>query len=109
MTDVLVKLCGMWQRERRGNTEGGFYLVGRLGAAKILGFKNHRKQSDDDPDWTFFVTEPTPRPGAPAREDDRGRVSGRGEPAARAGARRGDPGQHDTGDQSRPFDDECPF
>jgi len=42
MSDVLIKLCGLWQRQRRGNTEGQFYLVGRLGAAKIIAFKNHR-------------------------------------------------------------------
>jgi hypothetical protein len=61
MSDVLIKLCSMWQRTRRGNTEEEhFYLAGRLGNAKILGFRNHNKQSDADPDWNFFLTEPSP-------------------------------------------------
>jgi hypothetical protein len=60
MSDILIKLTGLWERTRRGNTEGQFYLVGRLGAAKILAFKNHRKESDADPDWNLFLTEPTP-------------------------------------------------
>jgi hypothetical protein len=59
MSDVLIKLTGLWERTRRGNTEGQFYLVGRLGAAKILAFKNHRKESDADPDWNLFLTEST--------------------------------------------------
>ena len=55
MSDVLIKLTGLWERTRRGNTEGQFYLVGQLGAAKILAFKNHRKESDADPDWNLLV------------------------------------------------------
>ena len=40
MADVLIKLCGVWERTRRGNTEEGhFYLAGRLGNAKFLGFR----------------------------------------------------------------------
>ena len=60
MSDVLIKLTGLWERTRRGNTEGQFYLVGRLGAAKILAFKNNRKELDADPDWNLFLTEPSP-------------------------------------------------
>src|SRR5687768_14586205 len=70
MSDVLIKLTGLWERHRRGNAEEQCYLVGRLGAAKLLAFKNRSKQSDNDPDWTLFLTEPspprqndTPRPG----------------------------------------------
>jgi len=126
MTDTLVKLCGMWQRERRGNTEGQFYLVGRLGAAEILGFKNHRKQSDDDPDWNFFLTEPTPRQGAQESERAPQPSEGRAGSASRSGQLRTagdailrdrgrdggpagerDPGQHDT-ETGLPNDD-LPF
>ena len=59
MSDVLIKLTGLWQRERRGNP-GNTYLVGRLGAAKILVFKNNRKENPDDPDFNIFLTEPSP-------------------------------------------------
>jgi hypothetical protein len=77
MSDVLIKLCGMWERTRRGNTEAGhFYLAGRLGNAKILGFRNHNKQSDADPDRNFFVTEPSPpRQDRPSRDTERGQAS----------------------------------
>ena len=71
MSDVLIKLTGLWERTRRGNTEGQFYLVGQLGAAKILAFKNHRKESDADPDWNLFLTEPTPPKQANVRNDRR--------------------------------------
>ena len=73
MSDVLIKLTGLWERTRRGNTEGQFYLVGQLGAAKILAFKNHRKESDADPDWNLFLTESAPpkeRPPAHQAERD---------------------------------------
>jgi hypothetical protein len=61
MSDVLIKMTGLWERERRGNP-GSTYWAGRLGAAKILVFKNSRKESPDDPDYNMFVTEPSPRP-----------------------------------------------
>ena len=59
MSDVLIKLTGLWQRERRGNP-GNTYWVGRLGAAKILVFKNNRKEKPEDPDFNIFLTEPAP-------------------------------------------------
>jgi hypothetical protein len=67
MSDTLIKLCGLWERVRRGNTEEGhFYLAGRLGNAKILAFKNNSKQGPEDPDWNVFVTEPSrPRQNRP--------------------------------------------
>jgi hypothetical protein len=34
MGDVLIKLTGLWERERRGNP-GNTYWTGRLGAAKL--------------------------------------------------------------------------
>jgi hypothetical protein len=65
MNDVLIKLTGLWERERRGNP-GNTYWSGRLGAAKILVFKNNRKESDSDPDYNVFITEPSPpRQGRP--------------------------------------------
>jgi hypothetical protein len=82
MSDVLIKLCGMRERTRRGNTgEGHFYLAGRLGNAKLLGCRNHKKQSDADPDWNFFITEPSPpRQDSPTRAAERGNAV---HPAAR--------------------------
>jgi hypothetical protein len=59
VSDVLIKLTGLWERTRRGNP-GNTYLVGRLGAAKILVFKNTRKENPDDPDFNIFLTEPSP-------------------------------------------------
>jgi hypothetical protein len=74
MSNVLIKLFGAWERRRRGNTEEGhFYLAGRLGNAKIVGFRNHNKQY---PDWNFFVTEPPPpRQERPSRDAERGQAT----------------------------------
>jgi hypothetical protein len=66
MSEVLIKLTGLWER-RRGNL-GNTYWVSRLGAAKVLVFKNNRKESDSDPDYTVFITDPSPeRNDLPAR------------------------------------------
>jgi hypothetical protein len=71
MNDVLIKLTGLWERERRGNP-GNTYWSGRLGAAKILVFKNNRKESDSDPDYNVFITEPSPpRQDRPRRRPQR--------------------------------------
>jgi hypothetical protein len=35
MSEILIKLTGLWERTRRGNP-GSTYWVGRFGAAKIL-------------------------------------------------------------------------
>jgi hypothetical protein len=42
MSEVLIKLTGLWER-RRGNL-GNTYWVSRLGAAKVSVFKNNRKE-----------------------------------------------------------------
>ena len=72
MTEILIKLTGLWEHTRRGNP-GNTYWVGRLGAAKILVFKNNRKEDPDDPDFNIFLTEPSPprqeRTGAPRQTD----------------------------------------
>jgi hypothetical protein len=116
MSDTLVKLTGLWERTRRGNPEHT-YLVGRLGAAKILAFRNHRKECDEDLDWTLFLTEPTPRRDAQEGEGRPQAPEGRQASRARPGphrqvvsgivnemlrARERDPGQRDTNDPSRP-------
>ena len=53
MSDVLIKLTGLWQRERRGNP-GNVYWVGRLGAAKILMFKITVRKIPAIPILTFL-------------------------------------------------------
>jgi hypothetical protein len=73
MSDVLIKLTGLWEeRERRGNP-GNTYWTRRLGAAKILVFRNNRKEGPDDPDVNVFITEPSPpRQERPAQQAERG-------------------------------------
>jgi hypothetical protein len=76
MSDVLIKLTGLWERERRGSP-GSAYWTGRLGAAKLLVFRNNRKESPDDPDFNVFITEPSPpRQERPSRAAERGRATG---------------------------------
>jgi hypothetical protein len=76
MSGVLIKLASLWERERRGNP-GNTYWTGRLGAAKLLVFKNHHKQGPDDPDYNVFITEPSPprQEQPPAYEAQRGRAT----------------------------------
>jgi hypothetical protein len=76
MSDVLIKLTGLWERDRRGNP-GNVYWTGRLGAAKILVFRNNRKEGPDDPDFNVFITEPSPpRQERPAQQAERGVATG---------------------------------
>jgi hypothetical protein len=127
MSDLL-KVCDLWQRERRGNTEGSFYLTGRLAGLKLV-ILPKRRPDENGSSWTVFVTEPSPpRQGAQEGEgthptsgptasqlarSERQQSAGAGilsavgrhpeRPAER------DPGQRDTGDESAPFDDQIPF
>jgi hypothetical protein len=67
MTDApLIKLCELWERRRRGNTEGQPYLAGAIGGLKLLIFKRH-DPGDDGPHWSVFVTARSERRDQPTR------------------------------------------
>ncbi len=55
----LLKLCDLWERQRRGNN-AGVYLVGALGGAKVLLFRRHNPDPDG-PHWSLFLAERKPR------------------------------------------------
>jgi hypothetical protein len=67
MSDApLIKLCDLWERRRRGNTEGQPYLAGAIGGLKLLIFKRH-DPGEDGPHWSVFVTARSERRDQPAR------------------------------------------
>jgi uncharacterized protein (DUF736 family) len=50
--DDLVKIGGLWENETRG---GETYYSGSLGQAKLLIFRNKKKESSKHPDFNVFV------------------------------------------------------
>jgi hypothetical protein len=62
----MVRLGGLWRRKSRAGVE---YLGGSLGNGELLVFRNDRRRSDRDPEYTIFVAErrerETARTGSP--------------------------------------------
>jgi hypothetical protein len=52
MDDDKLYLTGLWERRSKG---GARYLTGKLGRARLLLFRNERKQSDASPDYSVFL------------------------------------------------------
>ena len=52
----LIKVCDLWERHRRGNTEGQPYLVGALAGVKVILFRRHNADVDG-PHWSMFFGE----------------------------------------------------
>ena len=79
----LVALGGLWESTDKS---GSPYFSGRLGMAKILIFRNRKKESEKQPDYMIYV----------APWEDRG-----GENRGKSAPREADP--------AAPQDDELPF
>jgi hypothetical protein len=62
----LIKWFDLWERQRRGNTEGQVYLAGAVAGLKVVAFKRHNP-SVEGPHWTVFVAERQPRDQAATR------------------------------------------
>ena len=56
----LIKWFDLWERRRRGNTEGQPYLAGAVAGLKVVAFRRHNPDPDG-PHWTVFVAERQPR------------------------------------------------
>lgn len=51
---INIPLTGLWMRtDKNGNT----YYTGSLGNARLMVFKNNRKENDNQPDYIMFLTE----------------------------------------------------
>ncbi len=57
----MIRLTGLWLNESKS---GDKYFSGNIGAAKLLIFKNTRKEADNQPDYIAYVAE--------AKRDDAG-------------------------------------
>ncbi len=49
----MTKLCRLWEKT---SARGAAYLVGRMGDARVLIFKNTHKVDDGDHDYAIFLT-----------------------------------------------------
>jgi hypothetical protein len=67
MSDQLLKLCDLWERQRRGNN-AGFYLVGAIGGLKLLAL-GRNNPDPDGPHWTRVRAERTQRQERPPAHD----------------------------------------
>ena len=50
----MIRLTGLWMNESR---DGKKYMSGTMGGAKLLIFKNERKEQDKHPDYYAFIGE----------------------------------------------------
>lgn len=50
--DGMIEISGLWLNKSKS---GVSYMVGYMGGAKILIFKNEYKTSDDHPDYRLMV------------------------------------------------------
>jgi hypothetical protein len=118
----LVKLATLWERT---SAKGRQYYSGFMGDAQLLMFVGKEVTRDNGEvvqTWKLFAQErdlerrPRRKEQPPAHDAERG-VSTSAALSERADAwskrqpppDSGDPGQHGTGDPSRPLDDEVPF
>jgi hypothetical protein len=117
----MVKLCELWQRK---SGKGTVYFSGFMGDVQVLLFKEGKKPHPTRPDeevivWKLFVQE---RDQSRRPQQRRDLPTHGGRQAHEATEERadnwwkrqplpdsGDPGQHDTGNPDRPFDDEVPW
>jgi hypothetical protein len=90
----LVKLADMWQRR---SAKGVVYFSGFAGDVQYLLFKEGKKPHPTRPDEEVIVWKLLVQERDTARRPQQRREQ------------RADPGQHDTGDPGRPFDDEVPW
>jgi hypothetical protein len=111
----MVKLAELWQRK---SAKGTIYFSGFMGDCQVLLFKDGKKPHPTRPDeevivWKLLVQERDPeRRPQQRREQNGNRTRSAGEayvPSRSAPVTSADPGQHDTGDPGRPFDDEVPW
>lgn len=51
--DPMINISGMWAKEDKN---GQVYYTGSLGGARLMMFKNNKKQNDNSPDYTLCVT-----------------------------------------------------
>ena len=89
----LVKICELWQR--KSSKTGKTYFSGFMGDVQVLMFRGGevtRPNGEVVQTWRLFVQE---------RDPER-------RPQQKPEQHRADPGQHDTSDPQRPFDDEIP-
>jgi hypothetical protein len=76
MSDVPDQADWPWERERRGNPVNT-YWTGRLGAAKLLVFRNNRRNRTATRTSTCSSPEPSPpQQERPAFAAERGRATG---------------------------------
>lgn len=62
----MVKIGALWSGKDK---DGNSYLSGKMDSARLLVFKNNRKQNEKSPDWIVYVTRDEKR-------DDNGSVDG---------------------------------
>jgi len=95
-TSDLVRLCGLWENETRN---GDTFLGGNLGAARLILFRNGRKEKETDPDWIAYLS-----PGKRRDDGAGGGERGGGPGPAAGGSSAGGGGAPPAGD-----DADCPF
>jgi hypothetical protein len=109
----MVKLAEMWQR--KSAKTGKTYFSGFMGDVQLLMFRGEEITRDNGEvvqTWRLLCQERDPerRPQQRREQNDRQpRTAGGAYAPLPRGAATADPGQHDTGDPSRPFDDEVPW
>ena len=52
--DDMIKLTGLFENTSKA---GNKYFVGVLGGVKLVMLENKRRENDNDPHWTLFITE----------------------------------------------------
>jgi hypothetical protein len=89
----LIELCGLWRQRSQSGTD---YLAGSLGGARIMIFKNTRKETDNQPDYRLLIARRQ-------RRDDSGRQGSEGSGIPR--------GAHEpqSNPNQPPTDDSVPF
>jgi hypothetical protein len=111
----MVKLADLWQRK---SAKGAVYFSGYHGPCRLLLFKDGKKPHPTKPDeeiivWKLLIQEKDPERRPQQRREQNGRqppTAGEAyAPPRTAPVTPADPGQHDAGDPSRPFNDDLPF
>jgi hypothetical protein len=100
----MVRLATLWQR--KSAKTGKTYFSGFWGDVQVLMFRGEEITRDNGEvvqTWKLFAQERDPERRPQQRREQNGRQPRTG------GAATVDPGQHDSGDPGRPFDDEIPF
>lgn len=100
--DNMIKLTGLFENTSKA---GNKYFVGVLGGAKLVMLENKRRENDNDPHWTLFVTEQPERKqtGQAKRQTPQQRADDAQRPVAAATPPAG------TTDSDTPFNDPLPI